>query len=172
MVHEATARAQLEVTSGDVSSAGAGLAGSVDRTLAALAEPVRRRIVDLLRERPYRASELADAVELSRPAMSRHLRVLRGAGVIEQDVSDVDARVRIVQLRQAPFAELRDWVEEVERFWCDQLESFRHYVVKRTAPADESPARRSKAPRSTPEERVNRTRTKLRTGRRKGTRRR
>lgn len=160
------------MTSRDVSSAGPGLPGSVDRTLAALAEPVRRRVVDLLRERPYRASELADAADLSRPAMSRHLRVLRGAGVIEQDVSEVDARVRIVQLRQAPFAELRDWVQEVERFWFDPRESFRHYVAKRTAPTNESPGRRSKAPRSTPEKRRGRARTKLRTERHKGTRRR
>lgn len=65
---------------------------------------------------------------MSRPAMSRHLRVLRQAGLVEQDVSEEDARVRMVHLRRDRFTELRGWIEEVEAFWCDQLESFRAHV--------------------------------------------
>src|SRR5262245_54101874 len=57
----------------------------LDRTLAALGDPQRRAIVELLREQALCPSELADALSMSRPAMSRHLRILRGAGLVEHE---------------------------------------------------------------------------------------
>jgi DNA-binding transcriptional ArsR family regulator len=104
---------------------------SVDGTLAALADPTRRGVVDLLRERPHRASEIADAMATSRPAMSRHLRVLRKTGLVEERELPEDARVRVYQLRQKPFTELRSWVEEVEAFWSDQLQAFKAHAEQR-----------------------------------------
>ena len=56
----------------------------LDRTLAALADPQRRRAIELLGERPLASGELARALELSAPAMSRHLRVLRESGLVEE----------------------------------------------------------------------------------------
>lgn len=102
----------------------------LDATLAALADPARRGVVDLLRARPRRASELADELALSRPAVSRHLRVLRRAGLVEQEILPTDARVRMVRLRRPPFAALRGWLQEVEAFWADQLASFKAHAER------------------------------------------
>ena len=97
------------------------MTGSLDDTLAALAEPTRRKVVDLLRERPRAAGELAAAFHTSAPAMSRHLRVLRLNGLVEEEHSGrEDARLRIYRLRHQPFAELRDWAMEVESFWSSR----------------------------------------------------
>ena len=97
----------------------------LDRTLSALADPTRRRVVDLLRERPRRAGEIAETFGMSRPAMSRHLRVLRTHGLVEEKRDAADARARVYRLRPEPIDELSTWIAEVQRFWNDQLESFR-----------------------------------------------
>lgn len=100
----------------------------VDRTFAALADPVRRAIVERLGEGPASASGLADALRVSRPAMSKHLRALREAGLVDQAVGLDDARVRTVSLRRAPLTHLRGWIDEVEAFWGDQLASFKAHA--------------------------------------------
>ncbi|HLJ50165.1 MAG TPA: metalloregulator ArsR/SmtB family transcription factor [Bryobacteraceae bacterium] len=99
---------------------------SVDRTLAALADPTRRRVVDLLRLRPRPAGELASACRMSPPAMSRHLRVLRSKGLVEEEhTQPQDTRLRIYRLRRRPFTELQQWLQQVEAFWSDQLSAFK-----------------------------------------------
>jgi DNA-binding transcriptional ArsR family regulator len=103
----------------------------LDRTLAALADPTRRRVVDLLRKAPRRAGELADAFDMSPPAMSRHLRVLRKTGLVEEDELEEDARVRVYRLRRSPFSALRHWLDEVEEFWGGQLEAFKEHAERR-----------------------------------------
>ena len=99
----------------------------VDRTLAALADPARRGAVDLLRVRQRRAGELAAALGLSPPAMSRHLRVLRETGLVEEahGADAGDARVRVYRLKPEPFDALRAWVADVERFWTLELAAFK-----------------------------------------------
>ena len=57
--------------------------------------------------------------------MSRHLRILRRAGLVEENDLEDDARVRLYRLRQEPFLELRAWLDDVEGFWTDQLEAFK-----------------------------------------------
>lgn len=108
------------------------MTGNLDATFAALADPTRRGVVELLRKRPRRASDLADALEASRPAMSRHLRVLRASGLVEttEEDDEGDARERIYRLRPAPFEELRGWLDDVERFWTVQLGSFKEHVER------------------------------------------
>ena len=101
---------------------------ALDRTLAALADPDRRRAIDLLREGPRRAGDLAQAIRLPAPAMSRHLRVLRQSGLVEEIHPEFDARVRIYALRPGPMAELRDWLAETEALWAEQLSSFKKHV--------------------------------------------
>jgi DNA-binding transcriptional ArsR family regulator len=99
---------------------------SLDGTLAALAEPTRRGVVDLLRVRPRRSGELASAFGMSAPAMSRHLRVLRLHGLVEEEHTErTDARLRVYRLCRQPFVELRNWAAEVEAFWSGQLDSFK-----------------------------------------------
>jgi DNA-binding transcriptional ArsR family regulator len=100
----------------------------IDRTLAALADPHRRHVVELLRERPRRAGELAQAAGLSAPAMSRHLRALRHAGLVEETHPPFDARVRVYALRPAPMAELKAWAEAAEGLWSDQLLSLKTHI--------------------------------------------
>jgi len=104
----------------------------LDGTLTALADPVRRAVIDLLQREPRCSSALADALELTRPAMSRHLRVLRQAGLVEEDSLESDARVRVYRLRREPFAGLREWLDEVEGFWTDQLAAFKQHAEAKT----------------------------------------
>jgi DNA-binding transcriptional ArsR family regulator len=102
----------------------------LDQTLAALADPTRRQIIELLRAEPHRAGVLGEALSMSAPAISRHLRVLRKAGLIEDDEVEGDARVRLYRLKRAPFTALRGWVQEVEAFWVDQLDAFKDFAEK------------------------------------------
>ena len=102
----------------------------LDTTLTALADPTRRHVVELLRERPRRAGELSADCAMSGPAMSRHLRVLRASGLveIEEEQIDQDARLRVYRLRPEPFVALQAWLDQVQAFWSDQLDSFKHYA--------------------------------------------
>jgi DNA-binding transcriptional ArsR family regulator len=109
-------------------------ASQLDRTLSALADPTRRGVVDLLRERPRRAGELAAAFDMSPPAMSRHLRMLRKTGLVEEEELEDDARVRVYRLRRSPFIALRTWLEEVEQFWGGQLSVFKEHAERTRSP--------------------------------------
>jgi len=105
-------------------------AENLDRTFAALADPARRGVVDLLRRRPRRAGELAAALRVSAPRMSQHLRVLRKSGIIEDSGLATDARVRVYRLRPERFSALRRWLDEVEAFWAEELASFREHAER------------------------------------------
>src|SRR6185312_17515116 len=102
----------------------------IDRTFAALADPHRRQVIELLREKPCRAGELAEAVGLSPPAMSRHLKTLRESRLVEETPAEFDTRVRIYRLRPQPMAHLKAWIEETERLWSDQLSALKAHVEK------------------------------------------
>jgi DNA-binding transcriptional ArsR family regulator len=105
----------------------------LDTTLAALADPTRRRVVELLRERPHRAGELAVLTHVSSPALSRHLRLLRASGLIEVEEEQIeqDARLRIYRLRPEPFLALQAWLDQVQAFWSEQLGAFKTHVEKK-----------------------------------------
>ena len=102
----------------------------VDRTFAALADPQRRKAVELLVERPRRAGELADALGLTPPAMSRQLRLLKQCGVVEESHPEFDARVRIYALKDGAMADLKRWVAETEAMWMAQLAAFKAHIEK------------------------------------------
>lgn len=105
-------------------------APGLDRTLAALADPNRRRVVDLLREQPRRAGELAQAVRISFPAMSRHLKTLRKSGLVDEDRDEFDSRVRVYRLRPEAMAELKSWLAETDALWTRQLSAFKTHLQK------------------------------------------
>jgi DNA-binding transcriptional ArsR family regulator len=88
--------------------------------LAALADPTRRELLALLAggERP--AGELAAEFPVSRPAISRHLRVLREAGLV---TSRTDGKRRLYALEASPLRELDDWLEPYRRFWAQRLDA-------------------------------------------------
>jgi DNA-binding transcriptional ArsR family regulator len=113
-------------------SATSAAAGSdpLDRTLDALADPYRRRVVELLRQRPYRAGELSAALAVRPSVMSRHLRVLRESELVEETSPQFDARVRVYSLRSGAIAELRSWLDAVERGWADQLAALKAHVER------------------------------------------
>ena len=112
-------------------------AAEVDRTLAALADPNRRRVIDLLSRGPRAAGELARELQLTPPAMSRHLRTLRQSGLVEESHPSFDARVRIYALRPAPMVHLLRWLEDAERLWSEQLAAFKAHVEKDANPEEE-----------------------------------
>lgn len=102
----------------------------LDATLSALADPTRRRVIDLLREGPRRAGDLAATAKTSAPAMSRHLRVLRSSGLVEAIGVDDDARLRVYRLRPEPFVALQAWLDQVEAFWGEQLGAFKAHAER------------------------------------------
>ena len=87
---------------------------------AAVADPTRRRILGLLAEGDCAAGDLAGAFPVSRPAISRHLRVLRETGLVQ---SRVEAQQRIYSLRAAPLEEIDAWLEPYRRFWTNRLDA-------------------------------------------------
>jgi DNA-binding transcriptional ArsR family regulator len=97
----------------------------LDEAFAALSDPTRRRVLRLVASRPRPAGQIAEAFPVSRPAISKHLRVLREAGLVEVDRI---GRTRMYRLRPGGIAEARRWMIEAERFWDRALEAFRRRV--------------------------------------------
>jgi DNA-binding transcriptional ArsR family regulator len=93
--------------------------------LAVLAEPTRRRIVDALRGAEASVSDLVAALEMSQPAVSKHLRVLRDAGVVS---SRTAAQQRIYRLEPGPFRELDEWLAPYRRLWTRHLDKLERHL--------------------------------------------
>lgn len=89
-----------------------------DRIFLALANPVRRELLEILRRQQLSAGELSDRFELSRPAVAEHLRVLREAGLVADEPR---GRHRIYRLTAEPLAELGEWLHPFEKFWRGRL---------------------------------------------------
>ena len=90
------------------------------KALEALADPTRRTIVELLAERELSAGELAAHFETSRPAVSRHLRVLREQGLVQ---ARVEGRRRLYSLDPEPLEELDEWLSRYRGFWTNRLDA-------------------------------------------------
>ncbi|HEX3408455.1 MAG TPA: metalloregulator ArsR/SmtB family transcription factor [Caulobacteraceae bacterium] len=116
-----------------MSAAAAKPGEAVDAIFAALADPHRRRVVDLLSRGPRPAGELAREVGLAPPAMSRHLKTLRRSGLVEEFHPDFDARVRVYVLKAEAMDELKRWLDETERMWAEQLTAFKAHLEKGAA---------------------------------------
>lgn len=84
----------------------------MDEVAAAIADPVRRQILELLLDRPRTAGEIAGQFAISRPAISRHLRVLRESGLVRDEVT---GRQRVYSLDPEPLADLAAWIAAVRR---------------------------------------------------------
>ena len=106
-------------------------AARLDRTLLALADPTRRRVVELLREHPHTAGELATQVGMSPAALTRHLKTLKSAGLVEASHPEYDARVRVYNLSPAPMSDLKDWLAKTDVLWARQLAAFKAHVEGR-----------------------------------------
>jgi DNA-binding transcriptional ArsR family regulator len=108
------------------------MASDVAPLLTALADPTRRRVVQLLSERPRRAGELANASGTSAPTMSRHLRVLLHAGVVADERPADDARTRVFWLRPEAITALQEWLDALQAAGDEQLDSFKRHVEGRS----------------------------------------
>jgi DNA-binding transcriptional ArsR family regulator len=96
--------------------------------LKALGEPHRVEILDLLRDGERPVGELVERLELSQPAVSKHLRVLKEAGLVE---ARVDAQRRLYRVRAEPLAELDDWLEPYRRLWEQRLDKLEDHLDRR-----------------------------------------
>src|SRR5262245_31401470 len=94
-------------------------------TFAALASPTRRAILARLADGPATVKELSAPFEISGPAVSKHLRVLEGAGLIERGR---EAQWRPAKLEAAPLREVSEWTNGFRRFWDESLERLDEYL--------------------------------------------
>ncbi|MCO5971171.1 ArsR/SmtB family transcription factor [Actinoallomurus soli] len=94
-------------------------------TFDVLAEPARRRILDLLLERPRLVGELTEALGLTQPGTSKHLRVLREAGLVR---ARPEAQRRWYELRPEPLAEVDAWLAPYRRLWSDSLDALERHL--------------------------------------------
>ncbi len=107
----------------------------IDITFAALADPTRRGVIELLGERPLRAGEIAARIGVSRPVMSNHLKALRLSGLVGVELSEEDGRARRYRLRPERLVALAAWLAELEGHWERELGSFRLHAERgREAP--------------------------------------
>src|SRR5258708_26357795 len=95
--------------------------------LSELADPARRQVVELLGAAPRRAGELAAAVGMSAPAMSRHLKVLLQTGIVTDERTQQDARLRYFRLRPQSMVALQAWLDQLQAHWDEQLASFKKH---------------------------------------------
>jgi len=94
-------------------------------TFTVLAEPARRRILDLLLEKPRPVGELTERLGLTQPGTSKHLRVLREAGLVQVRA---DAQRRVYELSPAPLAEVDAWLAPYRRLWNDSLDALERHL--------------------------------------------
>jgi DNA-binding transcriptional ArsR family regulator len=97
----------------------------------ALADPTRRKVIELLSDEPRRAGELASAAGTSAPVMSRHLRILLENGLVIDERVPEDARARVFRLRPEPMRDLQAWLDQLQAHWSEQLTSFKRHIENR-----------------------------------------
>jgi DNA-binding transcriptional ArsR family regulator len=105
-----------------------GVGNDVEGVFVALADPTRRRVIELLGDRARRAGELAEAAGTSAPVMSRHLRILLETGLVTDERVSSDARLRVFRLRREPVVALQAWLDQLQAHWSEQLGAFKRHV--------------------------------------------
>jgi DNA-binding transcriptional ArsR family regulator len=103
-------------------------------TWSALADPHRRAVLELLRERPRPVGELVQCLGLSQPGTSKHLRVLRQAGLVS---ASADAQRRVYALNTAPLAELDAWLAPYRRIWERRLDALERHLDRKADTTNE-----------------------------------
>jgi DNA-binding transcriptional ArsR family regulator len=100
-------------------------------TFELVAEPTRRRILDLVLERERSVGDLVEQLGLSQPGVSKHLRVLRDGGLV--DVRQ-DAQRRLYRVRPEPLREIDAWLEPYRRFWASRLDALERHLDRKEQP--------------------------------------
>src|SRR3954468_16602449 len=106
------------------------------QSLAAIADPTRRRIVELLAERDRTAGEIVDEFDMSAPAISQHLKVLREAGLV---TTRAEGQSRIQALNPEGLDEIGAWLERTRRFWSTRLDALERELRAEDARAKKNP---------------------------------
>jgi DNA-binding transcriptional ArsR family regulator len=104
--------------------------------LEVIAEPTRRRILDVVRDAERSVGELVDELGVNQPGVSRHLRVLRDAGLVEVRR---DAQRRLYRLRPEPLMELDAWLEPYRAEWSERLDSLERHLARTSTRIDGHP---------------------------------
>ncbi|HTT24289.1 MAG TPA: metalloregulator ArsR/SmtB family transcription factor [Candidatus Sulfotelmatobacter sp.] len=107
----------------------------------ALADPTRRAVLDLLRRGAQPAGQIADAFPVSRPAISKHLRLLRRAHLVREHR---EGRNRIYQLNPEPLRAVDSWIEQYRVFWAASLNNLKSFVEAEYARETEEDSRKNK----------------------------
>jgi DNA-binding transcriptional ArsR family regulator len=100
----------------------------MNTTFEVIAEPARRRILDLLRDRPHLVGELVDALGLSQPGVSRHLRILREARLVGVRP---EGQRRWYELNAEPMSEIDAWIEPYRQYWAGRLDSLEDHLDRK-----------------------------------------
>lgn len=108
---------------------------ALDATFGALSDPTRRAILVRLSKGDAQVSELAEPFGMSLPAVSKHLRVLEKAKLINREI---DGRVHRLRINPAPLQKAQNWIEHYEKFWKQQLNSLDDYLRKTTSRVSKS----------------------------------
>jgi len=116
-------------------------AGNQEATFQALADPTRRAVLDLLRRGSQPAGEIASAFPVSRPAISKHLRLLRRAHLVREHR---EGRHRVYQLNPEPLRAVDSWIEQYRSFWTANLNSLKAYVEAEHARETQAASRKPK----------------------------
>ncbi|HUA14978.1 MAG TPA: metalloregulator ArsR/SmtB family transcription factor [Verrucomicrobiae bacterium] len=103
----------------------AGAAKTAEATFQALADPTRRAVLDLLRRGSQPAGQIASAFPVSRPAISKHLRLLRRAHLVREHR---EGRLRVYQLNPEPLRAVDSWIEQYRQFWTVSLNNLKAFV--------------------------------------------
>lgn len=96
----------------------------------AISDPTRRAILDALRRKEISAGDIASLFPVSRPAISRHIRVLRGAGLVKERRV---RQLRLYSLNPAPLRQVERWLEHYRMFWATRLQDLKAYVESNEA---------------------------------------
>jgi len=110
---------------------------TADAVLEAIVEPTRRRILDAVRTEERSVTELVERLGMSQPGVSRHLRILRDAGLV---TVRSDAQRRLYGLRSEPLRELDDWLEAFRAEWSTRLDALSRHLERTAPPTVPDPA--------------------------------
>ena len=114
---------------------------NTEATFQALADPTRRAVLDLLRRGSQPAGQIANAFPVSRPAISKHLRLLRRAHLVREHR---EGRHRVYQLNPEPLRAVDSWIEQYRAFWMSNLSSLKAFVEAEQARETEAESRKHK----------------------------
>ena len=124
------------------SGGGPGLGANQDLAFSALADPTRRAVLDMLRAGTRPAGDIARAFTVSRPAISKHLSILRRAHLVEERR---EGRHRLYQLNPEPLREVDDWLDQYRQFWTASLHNLKAFVESEYAKETAAQAQKEKS---------------------------